>query len=67
MQRQAEPGVPGADHGRVNSMPRYPVGQPALILLLSCQVQLEWGLEAALQWIQDGEGEPTTITGEEEH
>lgn len=68
MPLQAEPGHPGAaDHGRVGSLPGYPVGQPALILLLSCQIQAECGVEVALQWMKDGEGDPVTDTNESEH
>ena len=68
MPLQAEPGHPGAaDQGRAGSLPGYPMGQPALILLLSCQIQAEWGVEAALQWIQAGEGHPVTVTDEAEH
>ncbi len=44
-----------AESARLATLPRYPFGQYATILLLSCEIEQQAGAETAALWMRQGE------------
>ncbi|NBV62628.1 MAG: hypothetical protein EBR73_16500 [Rhodobacteraceae bacterium] len=44
-----------SESARLATLPRYPLGQYANILLLSCEIEQHAGAETAALWMRQGE------------